>query len=296
MRDSFHSVSAGGLRQNLLPMRLWQLSKRWFWDPAAIDFGQDAHDWQQMSSEEQDLILRLTSLFQAGEEAVTLDLLPLIRLIGAEGRLEEEIYLTAFLFEEAKHVEFFARFLAAVGVQEDMHRYHSPAYRRIFYEALPAAMNRLAEDPSPAAQARAAVTYNIVVEGLLAETGYHGYLTVLRQQAVLPGLAAGIAKTKRDESRHLAWGVYHLARLIGADPSLFRTVEATAESLLEPAFGIINEIFDSYRQAPFGLTRGVFLEYAVQQYQKRMNVLERARGRTADEMAGLIAAELEVEP
>ena len=51
-------------------------------------------------------MLHLTSLFQAGEEAVTLDLLPLIRAIAQEGRIEEEMYLTTFLWEEAKHVDF----------------------------------------------------------------------------------------------------------------------------------------------------------------------------------------------
>jgi len=53
-------------------------------------------DWQSLAAEEQDLLLRLTALFQAGEEAVTLDLLPLIQVIAEEGRLEEEMYLTTF--------------------------------------------------------------------------------------------------------------------------------------------------------------------------------------------------------
>ena len=56
-------------------------------------------------------MLRLTSMFQAGEEAVVLDLLPLVAVVAAEGRLEEELYLTSFLWEEAKHVETFRRFL-----------------------------------------------------------------------------------------------------------------------------------------------------------------------------------------
>ncbi len=38
---------------------------------------------------------RLSALFQAGEEAVTLDLLPLIMVIAQEGRPEEEMFLTS---------------------------------------------------------------------------------------------------------------------------------------------------------------------------------------------------------
>jgi ribonucleoside-diphosphate reductase beta chain len=33
-------------------------------------------------------------------------------VIAQEGRLEEEMFLTSFLWEEAKHVEFFSRFFA----------------------------------------------------------------------------------------------------------------------------------------------------------------------------------------
>lgn len=35
-------------------------------------------------------------MFQAGEESVTLDLLPLIQVIAGEGRIEEEMFLTSF--------------------------------------------------------------------------------------------------------------------------------------------------------------------------------------------------------
>jgi len=57
------------------------------------------------------LILRLLAIFVAGEEAITLDLLPMIRVIAREGRVEEGIFLTSFLFEEANHADFFRRFL-----------------------------------------------------------------------------------------------------------------------------------------------------------------------------------------
>lgn len=161
-----------GLDRNHPAMRLFEKAKRFgIWDPGQIDFSRDIADWQRLREDERDILLRLTSLFQAGEEAVTLDLLPLIRVIAAEGRLEEEIYLTSFLWEEAKHTEFFHRFLAEVaGVSfADLSRYHSPHYRTIIYEALPAALRRLDDDPSPAAQVAAAVTYNMIVEGVLAD-------------------------------------------------------------------------------------------------------------------------------
>ena len=104
-------------------MRLYQKSKRLgVWDPRDIDFSADAAAWQELAADERDLLLRVTALFQAGEEAVTVDLLPLVDAIGAEGRLEDGLFLTAWLWEEGKHTEFFRRFLDEVaGETADLH-------------------------------------------------------------------------------------------------------------------------------------------------------------------------------
>lgn len=295
MRERFHSVAAGGLRQNLLPVRLYTLAKRWFWDPAAIDFTQDVADWQRLTPLQRDVILRLTALFQAGEEAVTLDLLPLVQVIAREGRLEEEMYLTSFLFEEAKHVEFFRRFLDAIDVQEDLHRYHTDNYRTIFCDELPRAMERLLADPSPAAQLEAAVTYNIIVEGLLAETGYHAYATTLEANGIMPGLCQGIRLTQKDESRHIAWGIYHCGRLVAADPSLMGLLHTRAAALALPALGIIQDTFAAYDTLPFGLRPELFVDYAMDQFQRRMAALERIQGRPAEAVATLDAADFGVD-
>ena len=170
------------------------------------------------------MILRLTALFQGGEESVTQEILPLILAVAREGRLEEEMYLTTFLFEEAKHLEFFRRWVdEVVGAEEagDLARYQTPAWEAIFLRELPQAMGALLTDPSPAAQLRASATYNLVVEGTLAETGYHGYKAMLEAQDLMPGLREGIGLLQRDESRHIAYGVHLLGRLIAADPALY---------------------------------------------------------------------------
>lgn len=255
------------------------------WDPAQIDFTQDTADWQRLTAIEREVILHLASLFAAGEEAVTLDLLPLIQTIAVEGRLEEETYLTSFLFEEAKHVEFFGRFLGAVGVREDLHRFHTPNYKLIFYDELPSAMSRLTHDPSPLAQARAAVTYNLIVEGLLAETGYHAYFTMLRANNIMPGLCMGIERAKNDESRHIAWGIYHLSRLVAEEPALLPHIEERASELFIPSVAIITDLFDGYETIPFGLKPEMFVDYASDQYLRRMSALERSVGRTEQEVA-----------
>ncbi len=276
-----------GLDRDAPVMKLYEKAKRLgAWNPSDLDLAQDILDWQWLKKNEQDLVLRLTSLFQAGEEAVTRDLLPLVQVIASEGRLEEEMFLTTFLFEEAKHVDFFRRFLDQVArVRGELTHYHTDNYRTIFYKELPKALNRLREDASPRAQVNASVTYNLIVEGVLAETGYHAYLTALERNGLMPGTCKAIKLLKQDEARHIAYGIYLLSRLIAEDGKLWRVLEARMNKLLMPALGIIGEAFAAYDPVPFGLKHSEFVEYATQQFTHRIERVERARGASLDEVA-----------
>jgi len=292
--DSFLTTTHG-LSRGLPPMRLFEKAKRFgIWNPSDIDLSQDQRDWRSLTADEQDILLRLSALFQAGEEAVTLDLLPLLMVIAQEGRLEEEMYLTSFLWEEAKHVEFFSRFFSEVaGAPADLSRFHSASYRALFYEALPATMHRLLVDPSPAAQVRASVTYNMVTEGVLAETGYHGYFTVLQRNSLMPGQVRGIQLLKQDESRHIAYGMYLISRLLAVDPSLWQVAEDTMNDLLPLAMDIIGDAFEPYDPVPFGLAPADFSDFAISQFQKRLERLERARGASLEEIDRVTMAVIE---
>jgi ribonucleoside-diphosphate reductase beta chain len=286
MTHQIFATTSRGLRRDTPPMRLFEKAKRFgIWNPSEIDFSQDAQDWARLTEPERDVILRLTAMFQSGEEAVTLDLLPLIMTVAREGRIEEEMYLTTFLWEEAKHVDFFRRFLDEVAQGSgDLSHYTSPNYRAIVYEALPAALGRLVSDASPAAQIQASVTYNMIVEGVLAETGYHAYATMLERNGMMPGQVRGITLLKQDESRHIAYGIYLISRLIAVDPALWTVAETTMNALLPAALGVVTDVFSYYDPVPFGLQVDEFLAYATMQYQKRYARLEAARGATLDEV------------
>ncbi|MCB1036062.1 MAG: R2-like ligand-binding oxidase [Acidobacteria bacterium] len=293
---SFRSVSAGGLDFDSPPMRLWEKAKRMgIWNPQDVDFSTDRQHWLALDDGQQDLLLRLASLFEAGEESVTLDLLPLIQVVAAEGRLEEEMYLTSFLWEEAKHVEAFRRFFDKVAQEKrDLSHFHGTSYRRIFCQELPEALGALRHDASPAAQARASVTYNMIVEGVLAETGYHVYHAVLRDNGILPGMQEVVAHLKADESRHLAYGVFLLSRLVAEHgDEVWQTIEERMNELLEPAIGVIQEVFDAYDPAhvPFGLELDPFIEFAMGQFQKRMDRIERSRSQSLEEVLRIAAAD-----
>lgn len=248
-----------------------------------------------LKDDEKDLILRLLAMFVAGEEAVTLDLLPLIRVIAREGRVEEEMFLTSFLFEEAKHTDFFRRFLDEVaslpspsgeglGVRSGLSHYHTDNYRIIFFNALPSALSTLDADSSPSAQVRAAVMYNMIVEGVLAETGYHAFFTMLERNDLMPGLRKGISLLKQDESRHIAYGVYLLLRLVAENPREWNILDSQMNKLLPPAIGVIGNAFAAYDVVPFGLVEDDFIDYAMTQFTKRFKRLEKARGANLDDI------------
>jgi ribonucleoside-diphosphate reductase beta chain len=286
--SSFVTTSQAGLNWNHPALKLFQKAKKHgVWNPQAIDLSKDKEDYAKLSELEQTVLQHLTALFVAGEESVTLDLLPLMLAVAREGRIEEEMYLTSFLWEEAKHTEFFSRVRSDVfKAQNDWHSFHSDAYKQLFYQALPEAMNALLTDTSAKAQAIASVTYNMVVEGVLAETGYHAYYSMLERNHLMPGLREGIGLLKLDESRHIAYGVFLLSRLVAEDNSLWETVETRMGELLALALGVIADIFGRYETMPFGLEMDDFVNYAASQFSKRSERIERAKSQTLAEILG----------
>ena len=286
MSHTAFATTTRGLNRDLPPMRLYEKAKKLgIWNPSDIDFSKDKQDWAGFTDEEKDLCLLLLSMFVAGEEAVTLDLLPLIQAIAEEGRIEEEMFLTTFLFEEAKHTDFFRRFMDEVAHADmDLTRFHGDNYRQLFYNSLPEALNALRSDPSPASQIRASVTYNMIVEGVLAETGYQAFFTMLERNDLCPGLRKGISLLKQDESRHIAYGVYLLSRLMAEHPDEWDNLQMQMNMLLPSAIGVIGDAFARYEVVPFGLKEEDFVNYAMGQFTKRYERLEKARGASLDEI------------
>ena len=281
-RPGFRSLERGALTDESVPWRLWEKAKRHgIWNPADIDFTVDAEQWRALAPEEQDLLLRLATLFQGGEEAVVIDILPLLDVVSQERRLDEQLYLTSFVWEEAKHVDGMHRFLHAVGALDtDLTRFHTPAYHTIFTDALPQAMQRLRHDTSPVAQARASATYNMIVEGVLAETGYHVFHEILVSRDILPGMQQMTGLLKLDESRHIAYGLYLLSRLgIEHGAPVWDAIADTMNTLMDPAIAVITEAFAAYPAdaVPFALSPAPFVEHAMSQGAKRLDRLERAR-------------------
>lgn len=274
---TYATLTSRGLRHQSLPMRLYHKAKKLgIWDPRDIDLTKDRQVWQGLPDESKERLGGLILSFQAGEEAVTVDLLPLIMTIAREGRLEEEMFLTTFLWEEAKHTEFFRRVLDdVVQVQNDLNEIRvRNTTRELFANDLPSTMNRLLTDPSPQNQVQASIIYNMIVEGVLAETGYYSFSQVLSATGMMPGLLRGIQLIKRDESRHIAYGVFLISRLVAHNPSLWPLVEERMQ-------GYFSAI--ARNQEENGTPEAV-REYAKQEFEKRLSRIAKARGQSLEQI------------
>lgn len=254
-----------------LPLRELRKGRALAWDPHAIDFTKDRAEWAALTQVEQEFLIAQIIGFLIGERSVTHDLAPLQQALRQErGRMEEEMYLTQQLFEEATHVEFFQRWMDEV-LPEGPERISVPPDKgRYFSEILPAAMGALQEDRSPEAQMRATVTYHQLVEGVLAEVGYEIFYSCLDSRGIMPGLRQGLRNIQQDEARHIAFGTYLAQRLIAENPTLSEMFEAEMEKLHEETVETARDFFYRFdNKSPFGLTPERFVALAETLFQRR---------------------------
>ncbi len=135
----------------------------------------------------------------------------------------------------------------------------------------------------------------MIVEGVLAETGYHAYFNMLDRNNIMPGLKQGVGLIKRDESRHLAYGVFLISRLVAQDKSLWPFVEQQMNTLLVPALGVVTELYEGYEdttELPFGLSMEEYVNYATGQFSKRFTRIERAREQTLEQLYQIADSEV----
>jgi ribonucleoside-diphosphate reductase beta chain len=316
--------SPKGLDTASVPWRLWEKAKQSHWDPAAIDFSQDAADWKKLPDEQRLALAGLARGFMVGEEGVTLDILPLVECMADLGRTEDTIYLTSFTYEEAKHVDFFRRWFDTVGidlaemdvlVNERRAKRGMPPIDRdrqagLFERELPRVMRRLRVDHSPEAILDAGVTYNQFVEGCLALAGYKVWGHLFSTFGVMPGLQEGLGYVRTDESRHITYGTYLARRIIAENPELIDRARDRMYALRDGmlgggGYGGGGGNGGSGAQGGNGGDRAQegadalfapFVKYALDQVERRVKILEKAVGLSAtDAAAGLGAEEAEAD-
>jgi ribonucleoside-diphosphate reductase beta chain len=280
-RTGYATLGAGGLSAESFPMKLFLKGNARHWNPADIDMTQDARDFEAMTDDERRYIKRLAAQFLAGEESVTQDLQPFVAAMAAEGRFADEMYLTQFVYEEAKHALAFRMWFDAVGITEDLHEYteSNEPYTQIFTRELPDSLYALERDSGPANQIRASVTYNHVVEGCLALTGYYGWGKVCSSRGILPGMHKIIKHIGDDERRHMAWGTFTCRRHVAVDDAMWQVVTDRMAELMPLALATVNDGTREWGDnPPFGIDPVELSAYAADKLTRRLGAIESARG------------------
>ena len=196
--------------------------------------------------------------FGAGEQAVTEDLAPLSTALSD---IDDQLFITSQLYEEGKHTEHFDRYWREVvhEVEAELGLEHSSPtddewfnepYHELFRRN-EEAMDALLDDPTPEDFAVAYAHYHLVIEGILAQTGYYGMQQSYAEDSYpdlphLPGLYEGFTRIRQDEGRHVGFGMAKLKELVtdeGVDP---RLLDDTVNELLPLVNGIAANPDDQY--------------------------------------------------
>jgi ribonucleoside-diphosphate reductase beta chain len=208
------------------------------WSPFAIDLGADAEQWRTMTGEDRSLVFWALASLMVAEERITTKF---SGLVGAYGTEEEATFLATQQVDEARHMQFYARYQdeviadpAAIGDHVSRAReLLSPAFAKIFDEALVRAHERLTAEPGNArAKVEFVTTYHMVIEGTLGLTAFNFITRYLESSGQLPGFVAGYSKIHHDEQRHIGYGTWYLREAVRGDAEQAEAVRATVESLL----------------------------------------------------------------
>ncbi|HET6830938.1 MAG TPA: ribonucleotide-diphosphate reductase subunit beta [Solirubrobacterales bacterium] len=215
--------------------RRWEDSQ---WNPFEIDLGRDREQWDAIDAADRELVYWALSSLMVAEERITTKF---SGLVGAHGSEEEATFLSTQQVDEARHMQFYARFRdeviaspAAIAAHVERAREQvSPAFRRIFDEALVAAHEELVAAPGDlAAKVRFVTVYHLILESTLGLTSFRFITAYLDEQGLLPGFVDGYSRIHHDETRHIGYGVWFLRESVRDDPASAETVRQTLRDLL----------------------------------------------------------------
>jgi ribonucleoside-diphosphate reductase beta chain len=208
------------------------------WTPYAVDLGADRDQWSGLGEEDRGLIFWVLSSLMVAEERITTKF---SGLLGAHGTEEEATFLATQQVDEARHMQFYARFQdevvadpAAIATHVERAREQiSPAFRAIFDVALVKAHEELLAGPGdPAAKVRFVTLYHLILEGTLGLTSFIFVSGYLERQSLLPGFVDGYSKIHHDEQRHIAYGIWYLRQAVADTPALADDLRSTLRDLL----------------------------------------------------------------
>ena len=217
------------------------LYRRWEdqqWSPFEVDLSRDREQWPRMADEDRGLIYWAFSSLMVAEERITTKF---SGLVGAYGTEEEATFLATQQVDEARHMQFYARFRDEVIDAPAVISSHvakareqvSPAFQKIFDGALVEAHEALVASPGDlAAKVRFVTIYHLILESTLGLTSFRFITRYLEQEGLLPGFVEGYSKIHHDETRHIGYGVWFLREAVREDDEAADTIRSTLGELM----------------------------------------------------------------
>ena len=261
------------------PQELFLAWEREPWSSQEIALEDDAAAWPRLDAAQRDAILWALSSLIVAEERITTQFTGLVLAADDE---EETSYLASQQVDEARHLQFYARFQnevvadpGAIAAHVARAREHlGDPFRRIFDEALVQAHERLLADPRDrGAKVEFVTTYHQVIEGTLGVTAFNFITNYLNEHRLLPGFVAGYSRIARDEQRHVAYGTGFLRAAVEQDPAMGERVRATLHALL-PAVAEALEPPAANGDAPaFGIDPAEVRDFALAGLNRRLGLI-----------------------
>ena len=205
------------------------LYERWEgaqWNPFTVPLGLDQEQWSGLGETDRGLIYWVLSSLMVAEERITTKF---SGLVGAHGSEEEASFLATQQVDEARHMQFYARFQneviadpTTVAAHVDRSREQvSPAFEQIFDVELVQAHEHLIANPGDlAAKVQFVTLYHLILESTLGLTTFKFVTDYLKEHELLPGFVDGYSKIHHDETRHIGYGVWFLRESVRESPEV----------------------------------------------------------------------------
>ena len=259
------------------------LYRRWEerqWSPFDVDLTVDREQWPAIDPEVREIIHFALSSLMVAEERITTKF---TGLVAAHGSEEEATFLSTQQVDEARHMQFYARFRDEVIAEPQAIAAHvekaresvSDSFRHIFDEALVEAHEQLVANPGDlATKVRFVTLYHLVLESTLGLTSFKFITDYLSAEGLLPGFVDGYSKIHHDETRHIGYGMWFLRETVRERPELADAVRETLRVLLPSVAESLKPPGDGDGSTDLlGVTQEEIREFALSGLTRRLDLI-----------------------
>jgi ribonucleoside-diphosphate reductase beta chain len=257
--------------------RRWEDSQ---WSPFDVDLTADGEQWPALDPAVREVIYFALSSLMVAEERITTKF---SGLVAAHASEEEATFLATQQVDEARHMQFYARFRDEVIGEPQVIAAHveraresvSDSFRHIFDEALVQAHDELVASPADlAAKVRFVTLYHLVLESTLGLTSFKFITDFLKAEELLPGFVEGYSKIHHDETRHIGYGVWFLRETVRERPELADALRETLRALLPSVAESLKPPGDGDGSSDLlGVTQEEIREFALGGLRRRLSLI-----------------------